>query len=194
MSIKIKFEAFGETKRSLRQWSLDSRCRVSYSTLCKRIRLGWGLEEALSTFLPGDEKALKERIQRQTKGETVEISIYRSEEPLLHISVDSLQSHNCLCGGNGCILCRRPYFGPWVENLELSNEQFSELKFRRHQMKLLARKHYQNGFVPSYGQPIWARLRHYRPSSMTLTQCLLLILYLNQDFCQSWLDIEEPDS
>ena len=48
-SCNIVASAFGDTK-TLRQWSRDVRCVVSYLTLWQRVRIGhWALERALQT-------------------------------------------------------------------------------------------------------------------------------------------------
>ena len=39
--------AFGETK-TLSEWTDDKRCKVEYSTLQRRLRLGWHSEDAIS--------------------------------------------------------------------------------------------------------------------------------------------------
>lgn len=55
-SKSIKYKAFGEEK-SLLDWCRDERCVVcEKSTLRKRIKSGWGVEEALTTPIKGREK------------------------------------------------------------------------------------------------------------------------------------------
>ncbi|AWN03901.1 hypothetical protein PBI_PEREGRIN_61 [Rhodococcus phage Peregrin] len=40
-------EIFGE-KKTMANWSRDSRCKVAYTVLNGRVRMGWDLEDALS--------------------------------------------------------------------------------------------------------------------------------------------------
>jgi len=44
----VRVEAFGETK-PIFVWSRDPRCRVSYTTLCERLKAGWIAEQAIAT-------------------------------------------------------------------------------------------------------------------------------------------------
>lgn len=46
--VKLYATAFGETK-TLKEWSADPRCKISYEALWKRLDLGWDVEEALET-------------------------------------------------------------------------------------------------------------------------------------------------
>lgn len=43
----IRVSAFGETK-TLAEWASDERCMVPYGTLCKRLRRGWPVVDAIT--------------------------------------------------------------------------------------------------------------------------------------------------
>ena len=43
----VYYVAFGESKVA-KDWSKDERCKVSYKTLCKRLKIGWNAEEAIT--------------------------------------------------------------------------------------------------------------------------------------------------
>lgn len=53
--VSIIITAFGETKNAS-DWSLDSRCNVSYATLCSRIKNNWKPELALTKFAHTNKK------------------------------------------------------------------------------------------------------------------------------------------
>jgi len=73
-SRSILREAFGE-KKTASQWSKDPRCKVSYLSLNKRLKNGWGLEEALLTPLPvGDRVPVEFHCMRPLVSQRLRLS------------------------------------------------------------------------------------------------------------------------
>jgi len=73
-------EAFGENK-TLAQWSEDSRCKVNYHTLKRRLKLGWLSEDALTLELIKHGKRAIERA-RKYLAFGIEMSLYEWSKDL----------------------------------------------------------------------------------------------------------------